>query len=97
MNGLDTSVAAAEGNRKHRQSQQTTVLVNIILAWKHGQVGCTDFEHPPIQQTSAGVRRKELERAGLVERSTITRPSPSGCNAIVWRPTRKARRMWVDK
>lgn len=52
--------------------------------------GLTDFELADLigsQQTSAGVRRKELERAGLVVATTNRRPSPSGKPVIVWRIT----------
>lgn len=52
--------------------------------------GLTDFELAELidsQQTSAGVRRKELERAGLVVATTKRRPSPSGKPVIVWRIT----------
>lgn len=59
----------------------------------------TDFEiatnlrrldYPCAGQTSAGKRRLELERAGLVERlivdgEVVRRPAPSGSLAIVWR------------
>ncbi len=82
-----TSVIAAEENRPRRRTQRQQVLDNIVDAWRHGRTGCTDFEHAPLQQTSAGVRRKELERLGLVEASTIWRPSPSTSPAIVWTPT----------
>lgn len=50
--------------------------------------GLTDFElgdRIGRQQTSAGKRRLELQRAGLVEWSGEVRPSPSGAHARVWR------------
>lgn len=59
---------------------------------EHGPM--TDFQLAAIvgrQPTSAGVRRKELERAGLVEvvlggdGKPLRRPSPSGTPAMVWR------------
>lgn len=58
-----------------------------------GADGLTDFELAAIvgrQQTSAGVRRKELERAGLVvaligaDGRPVRRSTPSGATAIVW-------------
>lgn len=52
--------------------------------------GLTDFEAADLvgsQQTSAGVRRKELERAGLIVATNTRRPSPSGKPVIVWRIT----------
>lgn len=59
-----------------------------------GENGLTDFELAAVvnvAQTSIGVRRKELQRAGLVEAvmgpdgRTLKRPAPSGSLAIVWR------------
>ena len=53
-----------------------------------GSYGMTDFELAAatgIQQTSIGVRRKELVRAGFVEATEQRRLSPSGSSAIVWR------------
>ena len=58
-----------------------------------GADGLTDFELAEIvgrQQTSAGVRRKELERAGLVvvllgaDGRPVRRSTPSGATALVW-------------
>lgn len=52
--------------------------------------GLTDFELAFLmhrQQTSAGKRRHELMKAGLVEYAGFTRPSPSGASARVWRAT----------
>ena len=49
--------------------------------------GLTDFELSDltgIQVSSIGVRRGELTRAGLLEDSGRTRPSPAGSPAIVW-------------
>ena len=50
--------------------------------------GLTDFELGVLmgrQQTSAGKRRCDLMRLGLVEYAGIKRPSPSGSPARVWR------------
>lgn len=51
----------------------------------------TDFELAEITgvaQTSIGVRRGELVKAGLVEKVPgVRRPSPSGSPAQVWRAT----------
>lgn len=50
--------------------------------------GLTDFELADLTgyaQTSIGVRRCELVRAGLIEKTDLRRPSPSGSPAIVWR------------
>jgi len=59
-----------------------------LAALRAAPFGLTDFELSAIvgvAQTSIGVRRLELVRAGLVERTEYTRPSPSGAKAIVWR------------
>lgn len=53
--------------------------------------GLTDFELADITgiaQTSIGVRRCELVRLGLIEKTDFRRPSPSGSPAIVWRYVR---------
>lgn len=84
---LDTAITAAHDNRRGRSKQCREVLFNIVTAWRSGTTGCTDFEHGHIQQTSAGKRRKELVDLGLVELADITRPTPSGSQAKVWRPT----------
>lgn len=50
--------------------------------------GLTDHELADLMgriQTSAGKRRHELMRDGLVENSGLRRLSPSGSPAIVWR------------
>lgn len=52
--------------------------------------GLTDFELAELTdtaQTSIGVRRAELVKAGLVIGTTERRPSPAGSPAIVWRIT----------
>jgi len=53
-----------------------------------GERGLTDFELADVTgvaQTSIGKRRKELQDAGLVEATDMTRPAPSGSAARVWR------------
>lgn len=50
--------------------------------------GLTDFDLARltgVPQTSIGVRRKELVRAGLVVATDERRKAPSGSLAIVWR------------
>lgn len=57
-----------------------------------GAEGATDFELASMvgrQQTSAGKRRLELQRAGLVaalivDGVQVRRPAPSGTPALVW-------------
>lgn len=60
----------------------------------HGEhpEGLTDFELADltgIAQTSIGKRRHDLMGDGLIEKTTRTRPAPSGAAAIVWRITAK--------
>jgi hypothetical protein len=52
--------------------------------------GLTDFElgdRMQRQQTSAGKRRLELQRMGLIEATDETRAAPSGSQSTVWRIT----------
>jgi hypothetical protein len=82
--------AAEPGRLSHNQRY---VLDRLAVRHNHHQRGIvdddglTDFEYPGLQQTSAGKRRLELQRAGLVEDSGRRRPSPSGSPVIVWRIT----------
>ena len=49
--------------------------------------GLTDFELADLagrQQTSLGVRRGDLRKAGLIRDSGLKRPAPSGTPATVW-------------
>jgi hypothetical protein len=66
-----------------------TVRARCLAALREaGTDGLTDFELAEKvgrQQTSAGVRRCELVKVGLVEWSGQTRPAPSGSQARVWR------------
>ena len=78
----------------------TGTRARALLALNAVAEGLTDFElaaRTGVGQTSIGVRRKELQRAGLVEPTEHRRPSPSGTPALVWRITeagsREARRV----
>jgi hypothetical protein len=97
MTGLGRSLgdilagkAAEPGRLSHNQRY---VLDRLAVRRGHHERhlveddGLTDFEYPALQQTSAGKRRLELQRAGLVEDSGRRRPSPSGSPVIVWRIT----------
>lgn len=58
--------------------------------------GLTDFElaeHLGRQQTSVGKRRGELRDDGLICATRITRPTPSGSQAIVWAITLDGERL----
>lgn len=72
--------AARAKRRTHEQLALETLRAN--------PAGLTDFElaaRTGVPQTSIGVRRKSLERQGLVVATQKRRPSPSGSMAIVWR------------
>jgi hypothetical protein len=76
-----TSFAAAAS--VGRDTQRHRVLVALARA---GPEGRTDAElgiELHIRETAAGTRRKELEEAGLVRRTTRTRPTSYGNAALV--------------
>lgn len=81
-----TSMAAAADATKRLPRTRSLVLAALATLRQ-----ATDFELADatgLQQTSAGKRRLELERAGLVERVVgVTRPAPSGSAAQVWQIT----------
>ena len=61
-----------------------------LRAHAHADGGLTDFEVAEltgVPQTSIRKRRGELVALGLVERTDVRRPSPTGRWAIVWRIT----------
>lgn len=74
--GSDTSRDAATDNRPKRPRDRDRVLEALTAA---GEYGLTDFElaevltrtGPTIGQTSAGKRRLDLEREGLVARRLV--------------------------
>ena len=96
----DTSRDAAVFNMPRKWRDRDRVLDALIAA---GEKGRTDFETasflsifgPKIGQTSAGKRRLDLVREGLVARRLVLnpdtwelvpdkRPSPTGASAAVW-------------
>lgn len=80
----DTSRAAAELAAQTAPTLRARCLDALEAA---GPDGMTDFELAAVvgrQQTSAGVRRKELVQMGLVVATPMRRPTPSGATAIVW-------------
>lgn len=89
----DTSWAAAEDATRNAN----TLRWRCLQVLKAHPEGLTDFalaDEVQSQQTSAGKRRGELVKAGLVEKATVDgvvvkRPSPSGSLAIVWRAVRR--------
>lgn len=83
----DTSRDAAAKQTPGRRARGQWLVLDALA--RRGPL--TDFEHEAINgliQTSAGKRRVELQRKGLVERTEARRATPSGSTAIVWRITR---------
>lgn len=86
----DTSHAAAASQTPARRKRGQRLVLAALA--EHGPL--TDFEHEAInglQQTSAGKRRLELLRRGLVEYAGARRESPTGSPARVWRITAEGR------
>lgn len=87
-----TAVRAAQNAYANAQTHRTIALR------VHAQhpAGLTDFELAElcgIPQTSIGKRRGELVILEMIERTEITRPSPTGSAARVWKITRKGLEM----
>lgn len=78
-----------EAARRASKGAKSNRMAALIALREHGPL--TDFELAEITgvaQTSIGVRRGELVKAGLVEKVPgVRRPSPSGSPAQVWRAT----------
>jgi len=80
----DTSHLAAAQQTPTKKRPWTRALDALKLA---GTAGLNDFElarQTGIKQTSIGVRRGELVKAGLVNNSGHKRPSDTGSPSIVW-------------
>ena len=96
--GVETQQLAAVSLLPHVASLRARCLHALAVA---GYRGLTDFELEAvtgIKQTSAGKRRLELQRAGLVDRCMMVDPetlglvagrrrAPSGVWAAVWEIT----------
>lgn len=88
LDDLDTAHDAAQLAGRHASRLRARCHEALLAA---GAAGLTDFQladRVGIQQTSAGKRRLELERAGLVEGTGERRRTPSGATAMVWRARR---------
>jgi hypothetical protein len=83
----ETSRAAALAVLPRSGTQRHLVLVSLHLR------SMTDDElvQIPGTGTKAGVRRQELVAGGWVEDSGDRRETRSGCDAIVWQLTERAR------
>jgi hypothetical protein len=83
--GPDTEIAAAIDNAARSPKQRAQVLDALRKA---GNEGRTDYElgvELGILRTSAGKRRLELQRIGLVVDSGERRPTDTGSSGVVWR------------
>lgn len=82
-----TSHIAARAQLDRLTSGQHKVLAALASAGDHGMI---DHDHQAVNgliQTSAGKRRGELTKAGLVIDTGRTRLSPVGSPAAVWKIT----------
>lgn len=79
----------------HQAAERMKPLANadrfaVLMEHYRNPAGLTDFElagNLGRLQTSLGMRRNELRAAGMIETTTMRRPTPSGSPAIVWRIT----------
>lgn len=91
-----TSHLAARNARRNLGASHRTVLAALVRA---GERGLTDFELAALtgrKQTSFGVRRGELMKAGLVHRTEHTRPSDTDSAAAVWAITQAGLEVWAQ-
>jgi hypothetical protein len=91
----DTSRTAAASQTPAKLSAGRLLALHTLA--EHGPL--TDFEHEAISglvQTSAGKRRLELLRRGLVEYGQERRDSPNGSPARVWRITEAGYRQHIE-
>lgn len=87
--------AAAQTDRKLTAGQRAALHALAVA----GSDGLTDFElaeRTERKQTSIGVRRGELVKAGLVVATDEVRPSDTQSDALVWRITDLGVTVWTD-
>jgi len=90
----ETARLAAQAQSDRLNEHQWLVLASLVEA---GRDGLIDHDHEArngLIQTSAGKRRVELVRLGLVEWSGRKRRSPSGQLARVWTVTARGAAVW---
>ncbi len=90
----DTARAAADSAGERLTEHQLLVLEALAHA---GRAGLIDHEHEArngLIPTSAGKRRKELERLGLCEPTDQKRPTSRSALAIVHRVTARGLAVW---
>jgi len=93
----DTAHAAAQRTADQLREHQWHVLDAIVRA---GTAGMLDHDHVDdsgLIQTSAGKRRLELERLGLVEATGDKRLTPSQRWARTYRATARGRAVWQTR
>jgi hypothetical protein len=89
-----TSHAAARDQRRRLGEPHRRILAALMNAGTHG---LTDFElekRTGRKQTSYGVRRGELVKAGLVTNTGTTRPSDTQSASTVWAVTPAGVDVW---
>jgi len=93
----ETSHRAAQAQTPAKLTAgQRAALQALAVA---GEGGLTDFElaeRTDRKQTSIGVRRGELVKAGLVSATDVVRPSDTQSDAMVWRITDLGLSVWSD-
>lgn len=90
----DTARMAAHAAAERLTEHQWAVLAALVDA---GRAGLIDHEHEArngLIQTSAGKRRKELERLGLVEPTGQRRHTPTKHLAAVYRVSARGLLVW---
>ena len=80
----ETSHQAARRAASKAQTHRALAL-RVLRAHPDGLTDWELADRTGVMQTSIGVRRHELVKAGLVVKTALRRPSPSGCASIVWR------------
>ena len=83
-NGVATSVAAADHIASKAASLRSAVLAAIRDTGADGMT-CDEVElHLSMKHQTASARINELSRGAKIVDSGMSRPTRSGCQAIVW-------------
>lgn len=78
------------GRNVNAASQRQRVLTVLVARWRRCQEPMTDdaiADVLSIPSTSAGKRRLELQRVGLVEPAGGVGTTRNGASALLWKPT----------
>ena len=92
----ETARLAAEAQSERLNEHQWLVLASLIEAGRDGLIDHDHEQRNGLIQTSAGKRRIELVRLGLVEWTGRKRRSPSGQLARVWAVTARGAAVWLQ-